>query len=927
MSIPRLAIQRPVTMFMLSGVIMLLGAISLTRLPVDLMPELQLPEHHRPRRLPRRRPARDGGARSPGRSSRRSAPSPASSRSTSTSSRRQQPRPPQLRLGHRPQRSRRRSPHAASTASAAACPRTPTRRSIFKFDSTAFPIMGLGVEGDFDPVTLREIAENDAVAAPRARRRRRRGQRQRRPAPADPRRAVAREDHRAQPVGRSHRQPAAHREPEHAARRGLRGRPRPTCCAARASSPTSTRSATSSCMTRDGVPVYLRDIAESATPTEDVRSVMRINGKPGVRMQHQQAVGQEHRRSRRAAFKREVERINREVPGVRLSVTQRPVASSSSARSTTCRSTRCSAAFLVILIIFAFLRDFRSTLIICTSIPISVIGTFALLYFGGYTLNTMTFGGLALGIGMIVDAAIVVLENTHRHLHMGKDRMTAAIDGSEEVWSAILASTLTHIAVFVPLLFLAGISSILFRQLSVVVMFSLAMSLFVAVTIVPVLCSRCADAAGAGRRSARASPAGCSPGASASSSGMDEGYRAHPAPRARPPADGHRASACCCSSPSIFVLLDARPTSCMPQTDEGEVTVDAELAVGTRIERTEAVLLRLEETDPQRACPRRARSSPQAAAAAASGGAGGTPPRHRSPCILVAARRARRASSDEIATDAAAPARRACPASSSAPARRAATSSCSASSAAATTRRLALEIRGHDLDDARRLAQRRQGCCMEHDAGHRRRPPRPRTKPGPSSRCASTATRRRMLGLTVTSVATTDPHQRRRHAGGPVPRARQRVPDHRPAARGGPRARSTTSATCCVSTPSGQVVPAKNADARRPRARARSQIERKNHGAHHPRQRRDSKSRSARPSTRCSARLAELRVPPDFSVGFGAEVEEQAKAVRAAAAGADPRGAARLRGDGVAVRVAARSVHHHVLDPAGGDRRRAGAAC
>ena len=111
---------------------------------------------------------------------------------------------------------------------------------------------------------------------------------------------------------------------------------------------------------------------------------------------------------------------------------------------------------LVVLIIFAFLRDFRSTLIVCTSIPVSVIGTFALLYFGGFTLNTMTFGGLALGIGMIVDAAIVVLENTHRHLHMGKDRMTAAIDGSEEVWSAILASTLTHIAVFIPLLFLVG---------------------------------------------------------------------------------------------------------------------------------------------------------------------------------------------------------------------------------------------------------------------------------------------------------------------------------------------------------------------------------------------------------------------------------------------------------------------------------------
>ncbi len=103
----------------------------------------------------------------------------------------------------------------------------------------------------------------------------------------------------------------------------------------------------------------------------------------------------------------------------------------------------------------------------------------------------MTFGGLALGVGMIVDAAIVVLENSYRHMEEhGKDRMTASIDGSEEVWSAILASILTHIAVFVPLLFLTGVSSVMFRQLSVVVCFSLLMSLFVAVTLVPVLCSR-----------------------------------------------------------------------------------------------------------------------------------------------------------------------------------------------------------------------------------------------------------------------------------------------------------------------------------------------------------------------------------------------------------------------------------------------------
>src|SRR4029078_5628934 len=184
------------------------------------------------------------------------------------------------------------------------------------------------------------------------------------------------------------------------------------------------------------------------------------------------------------------ERINREVPGVKITLLD-DSAKFIERSITAVQEHVMIGSILVILIIFLFLRNFRSTLIVCTAIPISVVGTFALLYFAGLTLNTMTFGGLALGVGMIVDAAIVVLEKSFRHMeHHGKDRRTASIDGSEEVWSAILASILTHIAVFVPLLFLSGVSSILFVPLSVVVMFSLPMSLFVAVTVVPVLCSR-----------------------------------------------------------------------------------------------------------------------------------------------------------------------------------------------------------------------------------------------------------------------------------------------------------------------------------------------------------------------------------------------------------------------------------------------------
>ena len=279
---------------------------------------------------------------------------------------------------------------------------------------------------------------------------------------------------------------------------------------------------------------------------------------------------------------------------------------------------------LVILIIFLFLRNIRSTLIICTSIPISVIGTFALLYFGGYTLNTLTFGGLALGIGMIVDAAIVVLENTYRHLEMGKDRMTAAIDGSEEVWSAILASTLTHIAVFVPMLFLTGVSSITFGQLAAVVSFSLAMSLFVAVTIVPVLCSRYPRCARSRRRARRASSARSTGSATACWTASTTSYARVAARGARASADrvrdrlrpvrGRR------SILGQFIGVELQPT-----TDEGEVTVDAELAVGTRVEITEAVLIRLEEAHPRSWCPRpRCSSRPAAAAAWAASAAAAT---------------------------------------------------------------------------------------------------------------------------------------------------------------------------------------------------------------------------------------------------------------------------------------------------------------
>lgn len=145
---------------------------------------------------------------------------------------------------------------------------------------------------------------------------------------------------------------------------------------------------------------------------------------------------------------------------------------------------------LAMLILFVFLRSVKSPLIIGVAIPYSVIVTFVLMYFSNFTLNIMTLGGLALGIGMLVDNAIVVIENIYRHLSMGKNPKEAAYEGAKEMGPAIIASTLTTVAVFIPVVFISGIIGDLFKEFALTIAFSLFASLFVALTIVPMLASQ-----------------------------------------------------------------------------------------------------------------------------------------------------------------------------------------------------------------------------------------------------------------------------------------------------------------------------------------------------------------------------------------------------------------------------------------------------
>ncbi|AIE84139.1 efflux RND transporter permease subunit [Fimbriimonas ginsengisoli] len=146
---------------------------------------------------------------------------------------------------------------------------------------------------------------------------------------------------------------------------------------------------------------------------------------------------------------------------------------------------------LAVIILLFFLRSVRSTLVVALSIPISVVSTFSLLYFCGFTLNTISLSGLALATGLIVDDAVVVLENIFRHIERHKRRAAeAAVTGTTEILSAVVASTLTVIVVFLPLLLIKGQSGQTFGQLALVVIFSISVSLLDATTVVPMLASR-----------------------------------------------------------------------------------------------------------------------------------------------------------------------------------------------------------------------------------------------------------------------------------------------------------------------------------------------------------------------------------------------------------------------------------------------------
>lgn len=238
-----------------------------------------------------------------------------------------------------------------------------------------------------------------------------------------------------------------------------------------------------------GRQVLLRDVADIEDSSQQQRIYTRFNGEPAVGLTVIKQRDANTVQTVKAVYEK-LEVVKQQFPGLNFGVSydQSGFVQNS---ITLLQEHAIIGGTLAILAIMFFLRNMRSTLVVALSIPISITSTFALMYFCGFTLNTISLSALALATGLIVDDAIVVLENIFRHIERDKKTpVEAAVSGTKEIMAAVVASTTTVMVVFLPLFLIKGQSGQIFTQLALVVIFSLAVSLLDAATVVPMLASR-----------------------------------------------------------------------------------------------------------------------------------------------------------------------------------------------------------------------------------------------------------------------------------------------------------------------------------------------------------------------------------------------------------------------------------------------------
>ena len=323
---------------------------------------------------------------------------------------------------------------------------------------------------------------------------------------------------------------------------------------------------------REGAAIKLRDIASVEDTFRRITRVARINSIPGIRIMVYKQSGKNTVKIVEGVMA-EIRKLEEDYPQFTF-ISVRDSAKFIRNAISNVSGSALYGGLLAVLVLMFFLTNIRSTLVIATAIPISIIATFTLIYFGGMTLNVMSLGGLALGVGMMVDNSIVVLENIFRMKQGGVPTHKACVDGTSEVTGAIIASTVTTLIVFLPMAFVRGSSGIMFKQLAYVVSFSLLCSLFVALTIVPLSSSRLL--ASVGNRGSKIAAK-----FKKMFAGMEDGYK-----RILHWSLDHKTRVLVLAGALLAVslfLIRFIGQEYLPQTDEGEVRVTVEMEVGTRL--------------------------------------------------------------------------------------------------------------------------------------------------------------------------------------------------------------------------------------------------------------------------------------------------------------------------------------------------------
>ena len=365
---------------------------------------------------------------------------------------------------------------------------------------------------------------------------------------------------------------------------------------------------------KGGHPVYLRDVASVSRGHKDREAITRVDGRESIEL----AIYKEGDANtvRLAGLLRErIESLGKSLPRGASLRTVYDQSHFISAAIGEVKSAALIGGLLAVLVLYCFLRDARMTLISGVAIPVSVVGTFMLMYSAGVSLNIMSLGGIALAVGMLVDNAVVVLESIVRRREHGADRASAAREGTREVSMAVTAATLTSIAVFFPMVFISGVAGQLFRDQALTVTFSLLLSLIVALTLVPMLAAGrpeaiavagtprtpgrltrgLAAALGLVARACRGAARGLRLALSPLVRATQAFYEA--ADRLYPPvvtwALAHRARVLGAAFALFAVTLALVPllgTELLPQMSQGQFDVSLRLAPGTPLEQTDVAV-------------------------------------------------------------------------------------------------------------------------------------------------------------------------------------------------------------------------------------------------------------------------------------------------------------------------------------------------